>query len=114
MTKVLLGIVAIAGHNWTVFLRFRGGKGVATSAGVFLGIAWLPVLISAAVFAAIVLTTRIVSVGSMTAAVVLPIAMFALRAEQEFVMLGIVTAALVLVRHRSNIKRLIKGEEHRF
>jgi glycerol-3-phosphate acyltransferase PlsY len=114
MMKVLLGISAIAGHNWTVFLKFKGGKGVATSAGVFLGIAWLPVLISAAVFGILVLGTRMVSVGSMSAAVVLPIAMLALRAEGEFVAFGFVAAVLVLVRHRSNIKRLIKGEENRF
>lgn len=114
MMKVLLGIAAIAGHNWTLFLKFKGGKGVATSAGVFLGIAWLPVLISAAVFAILVLGTRIVSVGSMSAAVVLPIAMLALSAKREFVAFGIVAAALVLVRHRSNIGRLIKGEENRF
>ena len=114
MMKVLLGISAIAGHNWTVFLGFKGGKGVATSAGVFLGIAWLPVLISAAVFGILVLGTRIVSVGSMSAAVVLPIAMLALGAEGEFVAFGFVAAVLVLVRHRSNIKRLIKGEENRF
>jgi glycerol-3-phosphate acyltransferase PlsY len=114
MMKVLLGIAAIAGHNWTVFLKFKGGKGVATSAGVFLGIAWVPVLISAAVFAVVVLGTRIVSVGSMSAAVVLPIAMFAFHAEREFVAFGIVAAALVLVRHRANIKRLMRGEENRF
>ena len=114
MMKVLLGIAAVAGHNWTVFLKFKGGKGVATSAGVFLGIAWLPVLISAAVFAILVLGTRIVSVVSMSAAVVLPIAMLALHAEWEFVAFGIVAAALVLLRHRSNIGRLIKGEENRF
>jgi len=114
MMKVLLGIAAIAGHNWTVFLKFKGGKGVATSAGVFLGIACVPVLIAAAVFAVIVLGTRIVSVGSMSAALVLPIAMVALHAEREFVAFGIVAAALVLVRHRSNIKRLLKGEENRF
>ena len=112
--KVLLGIAAIAGHNWTVFLRFRGGKGVATSAGVFLGIAWLPVLIAAVAFTVIVLSTRIVSLGSMSAAVVLPVAMFVLGSEREFLAFGIVAAALVLVRHSSNIKRLLRGKEHRF
>jgi glycerol-3-phosphate acyltransferase PlsY len=114
MMQVLLGIAAIAGHNWTVFLKFRGGKGVATSAGVFLGITWLPVLIAAAVFTVIVLSTRIVSVGSMSAAVALPVAMLALGSEREFVVFGIVAAALVLVRHSSNIKRLLRGKEHRF
>jgi len=114
MMKVLLGIAAIAGHNWTMFLRFRGGKGVATSAGVFLGIAWLPVLIAAAVFAIVVFSTRIVSVGSMTAAIVLPVAMFLCGSEREFIWFGIVAAGLVLVRHSSNIKRLVQGREHRF
>ncbi len=114
MMKVFLGIAAIAGHNWTVFLRFKGGKGVATSAGVFLGIAWLPVLIAAAVFAAVALCTRIVSVGSMSAAITLPIAMCLLGAEQEFIWFGIVAAGLVLIRHSSNIKRLLQGKEHRF
>jgi glycerol-3-phosphate acyltransferase PlsY len=114
MMKIALGIVAIAGHNWTIFLRFKGGKGVATSAGVFLGIAWAPVLISAGVFAVLVRATRIVSVGSIGGAVVLPIAMYALDADPEFVAFGTVAAALVIVRHRSNIKRLLRGEEHRF
>jgi glycerol-3-phosphate acyltransferase PlsY len=112
--KVLLGIAAIAGHNWTVFLRFKGGKGVATSAGVFLGIAWLPVLIAAAVFAVVVLSTRIVSVGSMSAAVVLPLAMLMVGSEREFIWFSIVVAGLVLLRHSSNIKRLLQGKEHRF
>jgi len=114
MMKVLLGIAAIAGHNWTAFLKFKGGKGVATSAGVFLGIAWLPVLIAAAVFAVVVFSTRIVSVASMSAAIVLPVAMVLCGSEREFVWFGIVAAGLVLVRHSSNIKRLLQGKEHRF
>jgi glycerol-3-phosphate acyltransferase PlsY len=114
MMKVCLGVAAVAGHNWTVFLRFKGGKGVATSAGVFLGISWLSLVIAAAVFAVVVLATRIVSVGSMSGAVALPVAMWALRAEREFVAFAIVAAALVVIRHRSNIARLIRGEENRF
>lgn len=114
MMKVLLGVAAIAGHNWTVFLRFKGGKGVATSAGVFVGISWVSVVISVAVFGVVVMATRIVAVGSMSAAVVLPIAMSVLYAEREFVAFAIAAAVLVLIRHRSNIGRLIRGEEHRF
>jgi glycerol-3-phosphate acyltransferase PlsY len=114
MMQVCLGIAAIAGHNWTVFLRFKGGKGVATSAGVFLGISWLSLVIALAVFSVVVLATRIVSVGSMSGAVALPIAMWLLRAEHEFVVFAIVAAVLVVIRHRSNIARLIRGEENRF
>jgi glycerol-3-phosphate acyltransferase PlsY len=112
--KVLLGVAAIAGHNWTVFLGFKGGKGVATSAGVFLGLAWLPVLISAAVFAVLVVATRIVAVGSMVAAVLLPISMWLLGAEPEFIWFAVVAAVLVVVQHRSNIRRLVRGQEHKF
>jgi len=114
LMKVCLGIAAIAGHNWTIFLRFKGGKGVATSAGVFLGISWLSLVIAAAVFAVMVLATRIVSVGSISGAVALPVAMWALQAEREFVAFAIVAAVLVVIRHRSNIRRLVRGEENRF
>jgi glycerol-3-phosphate acyltransferase PlsY len=81
---------------------------------VFLGISWLSLVIALAVFSVVVLATRIVSVGSMSGAVALPIAMWLLRAEHEFVVFAIVAAVLVVIRHRSNIARLIRGEENRF
>jgi glycerol-3-phosphate acyltransferase PlsY len=105
------GIGAIAGHNWSVFLGFKGGRGVATALGV---IAVLMPKITALVFlvwAAIVYTTRYVSLGSIVAAVLAPILIWALGERTEYLYFGLVAALFVVVRHRPNIERLLKGEE---
>jgi len=114
--KIVAGIVAIAGHNWSLFLKFKGGKGVATSCGVFLTLAPVPTLIALAVFILVLAATRFVSVASMTASLVLPPMIFWLCPPEERLILGIISvcmALLIVIRHRSNLVRLMKGEEPR-
>lgn len=110
------GGAAILGHCYSVWVRFRGGKGVATSGGVFLALAPWAMLAAAAVWAIVVATSRIVSLGSVLAALALPVAV-ALTPHEGGSALTIFSAALalfVIAAHRSNLGRLLRGEEHRF
>ncbi|MGQ0720385.1 MAG: glycerol-3-phosphate 1-O-acyltransferase PlsY [Candidatus Eiseniibacteriota bacterium] len=107
------GAAAILGHVASPFLRFRGGKGVAAAAGVFLALAPQGLAVAAAVFAAVLLITRYVSLASMAGAAALPVALVALRARTELVAAGAVLAVLVAVRHRANVARMLRGTEHR-
>jgi glycerol-3-phosphate acyltransferase PlsY len=100
-----------------VWLRFKGGKGVATSVGAFLGIAPVAVLVSLIVFIAIVAVTRYVSLGSIVGAAAFPFAAWWLNPETRdgTVMAFIVASALlVIIRHKDNIRRLLAGNENRF
>ncbi|MCK4547122.1 MAG: glycerol-3-phosphate 1-O-acyltransferase PlsY [Candidatus Eisenbacteria sp.] len=111
----------IAGHIWTVFLKFRGGKGVATAAGAFLGLTPIPALISFVVWLLLVVLTRYVSVGSMIGTLVLPIGVYFVGARPPSVAaasrpefwLAVIIAVVVLAKHRSNIRRLLDGNENR-
>ncbi|HWR08952.1 glycerol-3-phosphate 1-O-acyltransferase PlsY [Sporomusa sp.] len=105
------GIGAIAGHNWSVFLVFKGGRGVATGLGVIAMIAPMVTFIVFFVWAIIVYFTRYVSLASIVAAALVPITMWLLHARQEFFYFGILAALFVIVRHRPNIERLLKGAE---
>lgn len=105
------GIAAIAGHNWSMFLKFKGGRGVATGLGVIAVIAPKVTIIVFIVWALIVYFTRYVSLGSIVAAALVPFLMWAFGEQQEFLYFGIVAAVFVIVRHRPNIERLLKGEE---
>jgi glycerol-3-phosphate acyltransferase PlsY len=111
--EALAAVAAVAGHCFPVWLGFRGGKGFATAAGVCLVLEWQVFLICAAVWAALVASTRISSVSSMSAVTVAPIAAW-LLGFSGIVMPLVAIAAIVLVQHRSNIGRLMRGEEHRF
>ena len=118
--RLLAGSASIVGHVWTVFAGFKGGKGVGTAAGVFLGLAPLPVLAALVVWLGLVFSTRIVSVSSLAAAVTLPTALwiqkrfFDPRIPGFLLWITIALAVLIVFTHRSNIKRLVRGEEHRF
>lgn len=109
------GIAAVAGHNWPVWLKFKGGKGVSTSAGMLLGIAPAAVGIGFAVFALVVALTRFVSLGSILAAVAVPAAYLGLYGAGNRLLAGALVAmgALVVVKHRANIRRLLAGTEPR-
>ncbi len=109
---IAVGVAAIFGHNWTPFLRFKGGKGVATSAGVFSALVPTPMLATAAAFAVAVAVSGHISVGSMTGAVALPIAAVALGSPQAFCWAAAGAGALIIVKHISNIKRLLDNREH--
>lgn len=110
------GLAAVAGHNWPVWLKFKGGKGVSTSAGMLLGIAPAAVGVGALVFVLSVAVTRIVSVGSILAAIAVPAAYLALHGTENRLLAGalIVMGALVILKHRANIRRLLNGTELRF
>lgn len=112
---LLCGALAIAGHNWPVYLKFKGGKGVATSAGMLAGVA--PPAVGLAILAWILLfvTTRYVSVASVGAAIVVPVVGWVLRADTPVLPVALtVLGALAIWKHRSNLDRLRKGTENRF
>ena len=109
---VLGGAGAIIGHCFPVWLGFRGGKGVATAAGVVLGLTPMLFVLILVVFIAVVSATRWVSLGSMTAACLAPVAALVLG-NGWAAGLYLLVAALVVYKHRENIGRLLKGEESR-
>jgi glycerol-3-phosphate acyltransferase PlsY len=111
---MLCGLAAILGHTFSIFLGFKGGKGVATSAGVFFGLALIPTLIGAVVFACVVAKTRMVSAGSIAAAVAMSIAVLFSPLSTMLRIVILLVAALVIFKHRSNITRILRGEENRF
>ncbi len=113
------GLAAILGHVFPVWLKFSGGKGVATALGVFLMISWAGVAAAVAVFAIVVLFWRYVSLASVSAAAALPLLVYLLyapgHAPPSAVTAGtLLAAALVIVKHRENIERLVAGTEPRF
>ena len=110
------GVAAILGHVLSVFVGFKGGKGVATAAGVMLGLTPLALAVAAAVWAVLVLLTGYVSLGSIAAAAVLPVAVYLLErpSTAELLWIDVAVAAGVIFLHRRNIQRLIKGTENRF
>ena len=113
---IACGIAAILGHVRPLFLKLRkGGKGVATAAGVFFALAPIPMAITFAVFVVVVLATGYVSLGSMLSAIVLPtLLLVTLGPRSPLFVVSAVIAAFVFWTHRSNIGRLRRGEEHRF
>lgn len=109
----LVGVAVIAGHCFPVWLRFRGGKGVATALGVFAVAAPGALVVAASVFAAVVSLSRIVSLGSISAALVMPLFLALSGGEPALVSLGAGAAAIVIVQHRQNLRRIVRGEENR-
>ena len=109
-TEGWAAVAAVAGHCFTPWLKFKGGKGFATAAGVLLALAWPAMLACAAIWAATLAVSRISSVSSMTTVVAAPLVAWGLGYPQVIAPL-IVIAAIVLVQHRANIGRLLRGEE---
>lgn len=109
----LTGLSAILGHSRSVFLKFTGGKSVATGVGTILAMAPLAGAIVLAVWGALFATTRMVSLASLVAAVCLPAVLFGLQQPLAYVAYGALAAAYVVIRHRANIQRLLAGEEKR-
>jgi acyl phosphate:glycerol-3-phosphate acyltransferase len=107
----LVGIAAFLGHLYPVFLRFQGGKGVATALGVFLGLAPSAVSILIVIFAVVLATTRIVSLSSMVTAVCAPIVFWLFFHSPILTATSLFIAAMIVLRHRSNIQRLRAGTE---
>lgn len=111
LAAIIGGIAAIAGHNWSLFLKFKGGRGVATGLGVIAIIAPMVTAVVFSTWAVIVYFTRYVSLASIVAAALVPIIMWFMGERGEYFYFGLVAALFVVVRHKPNIERLIKGEE---
>jgi len=117
MLKIIGGIMSICGHNWSMWIKFQGGKGVATSAGVFLGLAPIPLVLSLAVWLVVFAFFRYVSLASISSMISLPIWMLVGiggKVALPIIVFSCIVTVLIIIRHRSNIRRLIQGRENRF
>ena len=115
---VLCGIAAIIGHNWTIYLEFKGGKGIATTIGVFIALEPIATLVSLVVWVITVAITRYVSLGSVLFVISLPIAIFAIKLAGKQDITAVLIAAIfamvfAIYKHRSNIRRLLNGTERK-
>lgn len=121
IVQIIAGSAAILGHIWTLFAGFKGGKGIATAAGMMIGIAPIEFAVSVVVFMVVLTVSRFVSLGSISAAVAFPLTLFfrwnIFQVEIEdystLVYFSLVIAALLIFTHRGNIKRLIQGTENK-
>ncbi|WP_244884373.1 glycerol-3-phosphate 1-O-acyltransferase PlsY [Candidatus Kryptonium thompsonii] len=119
--QIIAGCFAVIGHIWTIFAGFRGGKGVSTSAGMLLGIAPFDLLISFVIFVIIVAITRYVSLGSIISAISFPFVILFTEKILKFkhhdfftiLIFGSIIAVIIVLRHRSNIERLLAGNENK-
>lgn len=111
---VWVALAAFCGHVFSVFLKFKGGKGVATALGVFMALAPLALVAAVIIFAALMLLWRYVSLGSICAAATMPIAVLLLGGSNILTGATLVIALIVIFRHRENIQRLLAGTENRF
>ncbi|MGI5876091.1 MAG: glycerol-3-phosphate 1-O-acyltransferase PlsY [Dethiobacteria bacterium] len=107
------GLAVIAGHNWPIFFKFKGGKGAATTLGFFLGFTFLPTLFVVAIVAVVFVTTRYVSLGSIVGSIMIPLYMLIISSLRPYFLFGLVVCFIILWRHRSNIERLLNGTEPR-
>ena len=108
---VLVGLAAILGHNFSPFLKFKGGKGVATSLGVVYGLSPIAAAVGFAVWGLCLLVTRYISVSSMVAAVVTSLVLIGLNRDLPHVLFALLVAFFVVIKHRSNMARLKAGTE---
>ena len=116
LAAIIAGTAAILGHTFTVFLRLRGGKGVATAAGVCLAVIPLPTAVALGVFAVVLAICRFVSLSSIIAAIALVLSTFLLehgKREIAEIVFVCVLAALIIMCHHANIRRLLDGTESR-
>jgi glycerol-3-phosphate acyltransferase PlsY len=108
-----IGLSAILGHNFSVFLRFRGGKGVATSIGVLLVFSPKAALVTMIIWLAVILATRYSSLGAIVSFGALPLTVYSVDYTRERLTISLIMSALLMLRHADNIKRLIQGTEPR-
>ena len=110
---IVVALATILGHIFTVFLNFKGGKGVATACGAFLAMNPLAVLICFVSFVIVLIIFKYVSLASIVAAILLPISLYLLNSLSELVIFSCIISLLVIIRHISNIKRLLNGTENK-
>ena len=109
-----VGLAAFCGHVFSLFLKFKGGKGVATALGVFLALSPQAVAVAIGLFAVVMFLWRYVSLGSICAAAAMPPAVFFLGGNNNVTAVTVAIAVIVIIRHRENIKRLLSGTENKF
>lgn len=115
--RILLGLACVFGHNWTVFLNFKGGKGMAATLGILLGlttqIAGLKniLAITILIWLVIVFIFRTISIASVASAAVLPVLMVIFKQSNTLIILSFILSAFVILRHKANLKRIIEGKE---
>ncbi len=107
------GLAAIVGHNWPVFFGFRGGKGIATTIGVCLSLVWIPTLLAGFIAIALIALTRYVSLGAMALVILIPVFVAVIHPTVGYIVLTVAIAVLSIYQHRSNISRLLRGQENR-
>jgi len=110
---LICAFLAVLGHCFPVYIKFRGGKGLATTFGVYTALAFKPVLLSLVIFLIVIAISRYVSLGSLIAALSYPIFIFLFKEEAGILYLSLALFHLIMFMHRSNIKRLIKGTERK-
>ncbi|TCS93411.1 glycerol-3-phosphate 1-O-acyltransferase PlsY [Hazenella coriacea] len=110
---VVCGIAAIVGHNWPIFLRFRGGKGVATTVGVTALLFFYAALISGILAILFIILTRYVSLGSLIYTISIPVILLLMNQSSSIIWLTTVIAVLAIYQHRQNITNLVKGQERK-
>lgn len=114
ISVILVGICAILGHSFSIFMKFKGGKAVATTVGVFIVLVPGAILLAAVIFFLVFGITRYVSLSSMIGAISLPIWIILFYKNIPLTIFGIIIAILIIVRHKSNIQRLLNGTESKF
>jgi len=110
---VACGLAAIGGHNWPIYFRFKGGKGIATTIGALVVWAFIPTLIAGIVAILVIVFTRYVSLGSMIFAIFLPILFYLFDHDAAYIWGTMAVAVLAILRHRKNIVKLLNGTENK-
>lgn len=111
--QVACGLAAVAGHNWPVWFRFRGGKGIATTIGMVAALALIPGLIAGGAAILSIVITRYVSLGSLIFTALFPVFVIALSYPAELIWGSLIIMAFAWIRHRTNIFKLLKGQENK-
>jgi glycerol-3-phosphate acyltransferase PlsY len=113
--KILGGFFAVVGHMWPIFIRFRGGKGIATSFGMLLSIHWPTAIITLIGFIIVLLLSKYVSLASISACVLAPIVIALVKEpfDRKFFIAVLIIAITSIIKHRSNIRRLLNGQEYK-
>ncbi|MFC5448070.1 glycerol-3-phosphate 1-O-acyltransferase PlsY [Paenibacillus aestuarii] len=110
---VLCGLAAIIGHNWPIYFGFRGGKGIATTIGVMATLCFIPTLIAGLAAIVIIAITRFVSLGSLILTALLPFLLWGMDRPVPILLISILLCIFAIVRHRTNIVKLIQGKENK-
>jgi glycerol-3-phosphate acyltransferase PlsY len=110
----IVGIVALLGHQFPIYNRFKGGKGIATGLGIFLALSPISCLFSGIVFVVVIILCGYVSLGSILAALTVPLWLFIAGHSTVLILLSLIVSLLITLCHRGNIQRLLRGEERKW